>query len=110
LQRQLGTMAGRLSSMEDHLLMPASSGPPPSQLLYGMPGYGGLPSAPLTTSTIIHTAQSTRPLPIHSIPFPHSAITAPIPNVLAAPPWPARRRRRGNRRAALLQAVVPDAR
>jgi hypothetical protein len=48
-----------------------------------MPGYGGLPSAPLTTSTIIHTAQSTRPLPIHLIPFPHSP--SPLPFQTSSP-------------------------
>jgi hypothetical protein len=69
--------------MEDHLPMPAPSGPPPSQPLYGLPGYDGLPLAPFTISTIIHTAPSTRPLPIHSIPFPHSP--SPLPFQTSSP-------------------------
>jgi hypothetical protein len=83
LQRQLGQMAARLSSMEDRLPLPPPSGPPSSQLLYGMPGYGGLPSASLTTSTIIHTAPSTRPIPIQPIPFPHSP--SPLPFQTSSP-------------------------
>jgi hypothetical protein len=47
-----------------------------------MPGYGGLPSAPPSTSTIIHipqtTSQTTCPLPIQSIPFPHSPSPIPV--------------------------------
>jgi hypothetical protein len=76
-------MAARLLSMEDRLLLPLSSGPPPSQRPYDMPGYGGLPSAPPTSATIIHTAPSTCPLPIHSIPFPHSP--SPLPFQTSSP-------------------------
>jgi hypothetical protein len=48
-----------------------------------MSGYGGLPSAPLTTSTIIHTAPSTHPILIQSIPFPHSP--SPLPFQMSSP-------------------------
>jgi hypothetical protein len=57
--------------MEERLPPPMPTGPPLTLPLYGTLGYDGIPSAPLTTSTIIHTAQSTRPLPIHSIQFSH---------------------------------------
>jgi hypothetical protein len=48
-----------------------------------MPGYGSLPSAPLANSPIIHTAPSTRPIPIQSIPFPHSP--SPLPFQTSSP-------------------------
>jgi hypothetical protein len=76
-------MAARLSSMEEFLPPPMPKGPPPTLPLYGMSGYGGIPSAQLTTSTIIHTTQSKCPLPIHSIQFPHSP--SPLPFQTSSP-------------------------
>jgi hypothetical protein len=76
-------MVARLSSIEGRLPLPPPSGTPPSPPIYGMPGYGGLPSAPPSTSTIIHTSQTTRSLPIQSIPFPHSP--SPIPAHASSP-------------------------
>jgi hypothetical protein len=49
-----------------------------------MSEYDDIPSTPLTTSTIIHIVPSTRPLPIHSIPFPHSLL--PLPFQKSSPP------------------------
>jgi hypothetical protein len=60
-----------------------SSATPPFQHLYGMSGYGGIPFAPLTTSTIVHVSAPNRPLPIHSIPLPHSP--SPLPFQTSSP-------------------------
>lgn len=69
--------------MEERLPLPPPLGPPPSQPLYSMPGFGGLPSTTLTSATIIHAAPSTRLLPIHSIPFLHSP--SPLPFQTSSP-------------------------
>jgi hypothetical protein len=50
---------------------------------YDMPGYGGIPSTPLTTSTIVHVPVPSRPLPIQSIQFPQSP--SPLPFTTSSP-------------------------
>ncbi|KAF0921012.1 hypothetical protein E2562_038000 [Oryza meyeriana var. granulata] len=70
----------------------SNSGPPPAPVSYGMLGYGGLPSAPATTSVLVHSAVNhhaipSAPLPITQIPFPHSP--SPIPDLTGVLPQPA---------------------
>lgn len=74
LQRQIGQFATRLSAVEGR-----SSPSPSEQTPYGLPGYGGIPALPASTSVIFHTASISRPIPITSIPFPHSP--SPIPHI-----------------------------
>lgn len=64
--------------MEERLPPPASAAPTSLPLIYDLPGYGGIPSAPLTTSTIVHATTQPPPLPIHSIQFPHSPSPQPF--------------------------------
>lgn len=73
----MGHFATRLSVVEGRL-SPVSSKP----CIYGLPGYGGIPQAPFTTSTLVHTSAASRPLPITCIPFPHSS--SPIPGLASS--------------------------
>ncbi|CAN6204174.1 unnamed protein product [Urochloa humidicola] len=81
LQRQMGQVAARIFDLE---------GRPPTDMggsmspLYGMPGYGGLPLAPATSSIVVHTSALNRSVPIHQISFPHSP--SPIPPFVEPPP------------------------
>lgn len=76
----MGQFATRLSAVEGHAPPPLpSTGAAP---LYGMPGCGGLPAAPPSSSTVVH-ASSSRDLPITQIQFPHSP--SPIPAAGASP-------------------------
>lgn len=85
LQRQLGNMVARLSSMEDRLPLPPPSGPPPTQPLYDISGYGGLPSAPLSLHHHPHpTIHPPAPNPLNSL--SPLAITNSLPCILAKPP------------------------
>jgi hypothetical protein len=93
-QRQMGSFATHLSTMEGHA-SPSAAGSsflPPS-MPFGMPGYSAPPPLSSTASTIMHTSASTHPLPIHQINFPHSP--SPLPNLTGPPP-------------SLPQAHVPD--
>jgi hypothetical protein len=82
LHRQLANIAARMAAIAERL-PPASSAPQQSHFMYGMPGYGGIPSAPPTTSTIVHASAPQRPVPIHSIQFPHSP--SPLPFQTSSP-------------------------
>ncbi|KAG2625318.1 hypothetical protein PVAP13_3KG205881 [Panicum virgatum] len=121
LQRHVGQLATRLSVRDG----PQES-PPPSYMLYGLPGYGGIPaldlhgaghvaSAPLASSVVVHAEGSTSlshpstAVPITQIAFPHSP--SPIPNLddpsRTCCHTMATRTRWG---AALPQALLPDLR
>lgn len=67
----MGQVTTRLSAIEGRALTPLSEAP-----LYGIPGYGGIPSAPPASATVVHTSSS-RPISITQIQFPHSPSSLP---------------------------------
>jgi hypothetical protein len=84
LQRQMGQFATRLSEMEAH--GPSSQGGhrAPARPVYGMPGFGGITSAPPSSSIVVHTTAASRPVPITHINFPPSP--SPVPSMGDPPP------------------------
>ena len=83
LQRQMGQLATRMAGGDGR---PGSSVHPQS-LPFGMPGYGGLPSAPSSGSAIVHPTMASRPVPITQISFPPSP--SPLPAPFNTPVYPA---------------------
>ncbi|XP_066351424.1 uncharacterized protein [Miscanthus floridulus] len=59
----------------------------PQSLPFGMPGYGGLPSASSSGSAIVHPTMASRPVPITQISFPPSP--SPLPAPFNTPVYPA---------------------
>ncbi|KAG8060620.1 hypothetical protein GUJ93_ZPchr0002g26558 [Zizania palustris] len=85
-----GTRAGGAGGYGPYVGAGPSSSPP---YLYGLPGYGVVPSAPSTAAIIVHTTSATQvplqPVPITQIQFPPSL--SPIPGYSDPPiyhTWP----------------------